>query len=739
MFSRCSSLTSIDLSILNNISIIKMGHIFEGCSSLTSFDLTYLKTEKVEDMSYMFSECNVLESIDLSNIITSNAKNMTKMFYKCEKLVNLNLSTFNTDKVNDMSNIFYGMNSLKYLDISNFNMNECNYFDDMFSNISNIRYINIKNLNNDKTISTTFNQRTDLFYVCEILTIIDNQNAYKCCEYNMTTDKCDEIIPTTIPTTFLSTMLTTFPFGVPTTIPNGSSTTTFISTYIPTTIQILSSTVLTTIPEIINFTITTTIVTEETTNENIQTNIPKTMNESIPSTIEKTEKTTNFQTNEKSTTTTKDEENINILSSAISEKTEKESTSKITEKIKYINETILTNEIKEDTKQAEITTNHIDNQTTIIFTTPEKNESILTNIPQIMDNTYSATTIKEIMSTTMPTTIPTKTPTTLPTTELKAPNKTIISSTTVNNEEASAVVLGYSKKESNSNNYFSFYMYLLAIKNKLNSDKAKIPATVSNNQRIRMLKETKGNCILNNIINTNNYQFLCEIHEDISNAKSISIKPELKFFPENNIIIVGISPIAFMVMNNLLLCDERFDFLSNRNIYVMDNSVNELYDKSLFNITGTINGTQPKIENKNLSLMSNLISDEQNLQTEIDCVIDNISTDRYLLNCKRNRTLEIDLQSSISFIEDNGIIVFNFSNNSIIKAENKISYSKLFRNKQTGLNAGAIVALIISLLVVFAIVIFLFYYFRKKDRTIIDNRADNSTLRNLKVDETQTI
>ena len=94
-----------------------------------------------------------------------------------------------------MSNMFYGIDALKYLDISNFHMNESNSFNDMFSNISNIIYINIKNFEKDKNISNTFNQRTDLFYACESLTIIDNINAYKCCEYNMTTDKCDEIIP----------------------------------------------------------------------------------------------------------------------------------------------------------------------------------------------------------------------------------------------------------------------------------------------------------------------------------------------------------------------------------------------------------------------------------------------------------------------------------------------------------------------------------------------------------------
>ena len=310
MFSECS-LESIDLSKLETPQVEDISHIFEGCSSLKYVNLSNLKTEKVEDMSYMFSECAFLESIDLSNFSTPNVLNMTKMFYKNEKLVYLNLSTFNTDKVKDMSYIFYDMKSLKYLDISNFNMGECISFNDMFSNISNIRFINIINLNNDKIISKTFNKRNDFFYVCESFTIIDNINAYNCCEYNMENEQCGEILLTTIVTT----------------IPKSFLTTTFNT--IKTTFPILASTIINTIPEIINNTIPTTIVdtlTKEPTSitENIATITPKTtVEEDFPSSIEKTNKGTNIQTseNEQPLSTIKVDnktENITVSSSTIS-------------------------------------------------------------------------------------------------------------------------------------------------------------------------------------------------------------------------------------------------------------------------------------------------------------------------------------------------------------------------------------------------------------------------------------
>ena len=96
----------------------------------------------------------------------------------------------------------------------------------------------------------------------------------------------------------------------------------------------------------------------------------------------------------------------------------------------------MTNEIKVDTKQTEIITNHIDktenippettinnlpNTTTPI---PNKNETILTTIPQIMNTTYIASTEKEIISTIK------EISTTLP--EIK-------------NEETNVVLLGFSQ------------------------------------------------------------------------------------------------------------------------------------------------------------------------------------------------------------------------------------------------------------------------------------------------------
>ena len=123
-------------------------------------------------------------------------------------------------------------------------MIKCHSFHDMFSNIDNIRYIDIKNLKNDKIISLSFN-KSELFYVCQSLIIINNSNAYNCCEYNITTDQCEYIPPSTIITTIPTTILTIIPTTIITTIQTTIITT--IPKTITTSLPISNPTIITTV------------------------------------------------------------------------------------------------------------------------------------------------------------------------------------------------------------------------------------------------------------------------------------------------------------------------------------------------------------------------------------------------------------------------------------------------------------------------------------------------------------
>ena len=61
-------------------------------------------------MNSMFSKCSSLISLNLSNFNTNNVNNMNGMFYNCSSLVSLNLSSFNTNNVQNMSGLFIKLN-----------------------------------------------------------------------------------------------------------------------------------------------------------------------------------------------------------------------------------------------------------------------------------------------------------------------------------------------------------------------------------------------------------------------------------------------------------------------------------------------------------------------------------------------------------------------------------------------------------------------------------------------------
>ena len=61
MFSRCSSLQSINLSSFNTTNVEDMSYMFSGCSSLQSINLSSFNVTNVNDMNFMFSGCSFLK------------------------------------------------------------------------------------------------------------------------------------------------------------------------------------------------------------------------------------------------------------------------------------------------------------------------------------------------------------------------------------------------------------------------------------------------------------------------------------------------------------------------------------------------------------------------------------------------------------------------------------------------------------------------------------------------------
>ncbi len=121
IFQKCTGLVSINVSNLNTANVTLINGMFDGCSSLTTVDVSGFDTSKATDMGEMFAGCSKLKTLDLRNFNTANATRMHEMFSGCSSLTSLNVSGFNTANVTDMDLMFGNCSSLTSLDLSSFN------------------------------------------------------------------------------------------------------------------------------------------------------------------------------------------------------------------------------------------------------------------------------------------------------------------------------------------------------------------------------------------------------------------------------------------------------------------------------------------------------------------------------------------------------------------------------------------------------------------------------------------
>ena len=159
MFSRCSKLTSLDVSSFDTSNVTDMAGMFDGCSSLTSLDVSNLDTQNVKDMCGMFVGCTKLTSLDVSNFDTSNVSNMAAIFSACSSLKSLNVSNFDTSNVTNMEGMFNECRNLIDLDVSKFNTAKVTVMSAMFSGCSSLKSLNVSKFNtsNVTTMSIMFN------------------------------------------------------------------------------------------------------------------------------------------------------------------------------------------------------------------------------------------------------------------------------------------------------------------------------------------------------------------------------------------------------------------------------------------------------------------------------------------------------------------------------------------------------------------------------------------------------
>ena len=142
-FRGCASLTELDLSGSNAEKVKDMGGMFYGCVALSNLNLSGFKTGSVTDMPYLFSSCQSLESLDLSGFNTENVTSMESMFSQCSSLRSLDLSSFNTSKVIDMHLMFFKCTNLESIDLSSFDTENLQKMANMFYSCTKLETLDL--------------------------------------------------------------------------------------------------------------------------------------------------------------------------------------------------------------------------------------------------------------------------------------------------------------------------------------------------------------------------------------------------------------------------------------------------------------------------------------------------------------------------------------------------------------------------------------------------------------------
>lgn len=180
MFRGCVSLTELDLSGSNAEKVKNMNSMFYGCVALSNLNLSGFKTGSLTEMRYLFSSCHSLESLDLSGFNTENVSSMVSMFSQCSSLRSLDLSSFNTSKVIDMNLMFYMCTNLESIDLSSFDTENLQQMAHMFYSCTKLEMLDLSSF-----ATPNMNSMLCAFQYCKNLKTIYVTSAF-------TTDKVTE-------------------------------------------------------------------------------------------------------------------------------------------------------------------------------------------------------------------------------------------------------------------------------------------------------------------------------------------------------------------------------------------------------------------------------------------------------------------------------------------------------------------------------------------------------------------
>ena len=163
-------------------------------------------------------------------------------------------------------------------------------------------------------------------------------------------------------------------------------------------------------------------------------------------------------------------------------------------------------------------------------------------------------------------------------------------------------------------------------------------------------------------------------------------------------------------------------------IFILDHSfITANKRNTTFNITGIIDEPNATFEKTDLLLKVNTEKEKEIVGADINCTIACINGSIYTLNCLGEKDVLYDLQSAISFYNNN-ILLINFDEN-ITSEIIFSSESNTFRKKDLGnMSAGGIVAIVLISLIVLATVVTLIFLGKKRFWKKNENAQDSAVV-----------
>ena len=275
----------------------------------------------------------------------------------------------------------------------------------------------------------------------------------------------------------------------------------------------------------------------------------------------------------------------------------------------------------------------------------------------------------------------------------------------------------------------NFYMYFASIREIISVKIVRVYAYIRYRGRLRALEEEKKQVECGEVVNefNNSLLFNCSFETNGEEIENLRIDKNFEFDGEEEVEIVGISPLAKKYMENIQDVGDTDKF--NKTLFILDNStIKTDNDNHIFNITGVIDDKD--FNYKNLELTAGFISsDNQYIEKNIPCDVINMNENYYTLKCNTKDSINGTLDGAFSDLGNENLIVNLVDNSNQINftESNNFNLNRIYNSKSSGLSAGGIVGIIIACLAVVAISISIILCLKRKPNI----NQDTSTIVNI--------